>query len=98
MRGEVPQRRGGPTSVHPVSETLCGRLAYANQAPPEPFAVTRKQRVAVVGAGPAGLSLRLFPCKDGVQDNGVRGPFPRWGMLDVALPEFRLPKRCFAEK
>lgn len=86
-RGEVDQ----PVSIRYLKR-FAADWAYENQATPEPFPVTRKQRVAVVGAGPAGLSCAYFLAKMGYKTTVFEALSNGGGMLDVALPEFRLPK------
>ena len=58
----------------------------------EPFPRTREQRVAVVGAGPAGLTAALCLVRLGY---GVTvfeaAPLPG-GMLTLAIPAYRLPR------
>lgn len=87
-RGEVDQ----PVSIRYLKR-FAADWAYENQKmPSEPFPVTNKQRVAVVGAGPAGLSCAYFLAKMGYKATVFEALALGGGMLDVALPEFRLPK------
>ncbi|BCS95239.1 hypothetical protein DSLASN_08710 [Desulfoluna limicola] len=59
--------------------------------PDSPFPLTRKERVAVVGAGPAGLSCAYFLRKAGYGVTVLESQPKAGGMLSIALPEFRLP-------
>ncbi|MFH0844678.1 MAG: FAD-dependent oxidoreductase [Pseudomonadota bacterium] len=59
----------------------------------EPFPVTRTQKVAVVGAGPAGLTCAYFLAKMGYQVTVHEAQPAGGGMLGLAIPEFRLPRR-----
>ncbi len=59
---------------------------------PEPFPQTRGQRVAVVGAGPTGLSCAYFLAQMGYPVSVYEALPVGGGMLSVAIPEFRLPK------
>jgi NADH-quinone oxidoreductase subunit F len=86
-RGEVDQ----PVSIRYLKR-FATDWAYANLAPPTPFPVTRKEQVAVVGAGPAGLSCAYFLAKMGYKTMVFEALSRGGGMLDVALPAFRLPK------
>jgi NADH-quinone oxidoreductase subunit F len=92
-RGEVDE----PVSIRYLKR-FAADWAYANQAPPEAFTVTRKQRVAVVGAGPAGLSCAYFLAKMGYKTTVFEALSHGGGMLDVALPEFRLPKEVLRKE
>jgi NADH-quinone oxidoreductase subunit F len=58
----------------------------------EPFAVTRKETVAVVGAGPAGLTCAYFLAKMGYKVSVYESQPMGGGMLGIAVPEFRLPR------
>lgn len=60
--------------------------------PPEPFAQTQHQKVAVVGAGPTGLSCAYFLAKAGYPATVFEALPVGGGMLSIALPEFRLPR------
>jgi len=59
---------------------------------PEPFPKTRSQRVAVVGAGPAGLGCAYFLAQMGYPVTVFEALPVGGGMLAVAIPEFRLPR------
>jgi len=59
---------------------------------PEPFPQTRNQRVAVVGAGPTGLSCAYFLAQMGYPITVFEALPVGGGMLSVAIPQFRLPR------
>jgi len=58
---------------------------------PEPFPQTQSQRIAVVGAGPTGLSCAYFMAQMGYPVTVFEALPLGGGMLSVAIPEFRLP-------
>lgn len=64
----------------------------------EPFAVTRKEKVAVVGAGPAGLTCAYFLAKMGYKTTVYEAQPLGGGMLGIAVPEFRLPRYVIEEE
>lgn len=64
----------------------------------EPFPVTRKQKVAVVGAGPAGLTCAYFMAKMGYKVTVFEAQEVAGGMLGIAVPEFRLPRAIIEEE
>ncbi|MFC1948584.1 NADH-quinone oxidoreductase subunit NuoF [Chloroflexota bacterium] len=65
---------------------------HAGELPePEPFPQTRSQKVAVVGAGPTGLSCAYFLAQMGYPVTVFEALSAGGGMLSVAIPEFRLP-------
>ncbi len=57
-----------------------------------PFPVTRAERVAVVGAGPAGLTCAYFLAKMGYRTTVFEAQPVAGGMLGITVPEFRLPR------
>jgi NADH-quinone oxidoreductase subunit F len=60
--------------------------------PPEPFPRTQSQKVAVVGAGPTGLSCAYFLAQMGYPVTLFEALPLGGGMLSVAIPDFRLPR------
>ncbi len=59
---------------------------------PEPFPQTQSQKVAVVGAGPCGLSCAYFLAQMGYPVTVFEALPIGGGMLSVAIPDFRLPR------
>ncbi len=57
-----------------------------------PKAEKREDRVAIIGAGPAGLSAAYDLALDGYQVTVFEALPVAGGMLAVAIPEYRLPK------
>jgi NADH-quinone oxidoreductase subunit F len=64
----------------------------------EPFPVIKDQKVAVVGAGPAGLSCAYFLAKMGYGVTVFEAQPLGGGMLGLAIPEFRLPRRVIQDE
>ena len=65
---------------------------------PEPFPQTRNQCVAVVGAGPTGLSCAYFLAKLGYPVTVFEALDRGGGMLSVAIPQFRLPAEVIQQE
>ncbi len=87
-RGEVDE----PVSIRYLKRYAADWSFGTENEKPEPFPVTKKQRVAIVGAGPAGLSCAYFLVKMGYRTTVFEAlPFGG-GMLSVGVPEFRLPR------
>ena len=87
----------------PVAIRALKRLAsdwyFKNIGPQrEPFAVTKKEKIAVVGAGPAGLTCAYFLTKMGYQTTVFEAGPVAGGMLGIAVPEFRLPRQVIEEE
>jgi NADH-quinone oxidoreductase subunit F len=63
----------------------------------KPFPQTMKERVAVVGAGPTGLSCAYFLAQAGYATTIYEALPVGGGMLSVAIPEFRLPRAAIEQ-
>jgi len=70
---------------------------YMTEAP-EPFPQTQSQRVAVVGAGPTGLSCAYFLAQKGYPATVFEALPIGGGMLSVAIPQFRLPREVIEQE
>lgn len=64
----------------------------------DPFPVTKAQMAAVVGAGPAGLSCAYFLAKMGYKVTVFESQPVAGGMLGIAVPEFRLPRKVVEDE
>lgn len=58
---------------------------------PEPFPVTNTKKIAVAGAGPAGLTCAYFLTKAGFKVTVFESQPMGGGMLEITIPKFRLP-------
>ncbi len=63
----------------------------------QPFPKTKKEKVAVVGAGPTGLACAYFLAQAGYASTVFEALPVGGGMLSVAIPEFRLPKSAIQQ-
>lgn len=64
----------------------------------KPYPVTKKEKVAVVGAGPAGLTCAYFLSKMGYKTRVFEAQPIGGGMLNIAIPEFRLPRKVIEDE
>ncbi len=58
----------------------------------EPFEVTSDKKIAVIGSGPAGLSVAYYLAKMGHSSTIFEALPVAGGMLAVGIPDYRLPK------
>jgi NADH-quinone oxidoreductase subunit F len=65
---------------------------YDELPEPEPFPVTKNEKVAVIGAGPCGLSCAYFLAQSGYKVTIFEAMDIGGGMPAVAIPDFRLPR------
>jgi NADPH-dependent glutamate synthase beta subunit-like oxidoreductase/2,4-dienoyl-CoA reductase-like NADH-dependent reductase (Old Yellow Enzyme family) len=73
---------------------LTGQYAYLKtQCLPEKCAITKKEKVAVVGSGPAGLTAAYFLMKKGYAVTVFEAASVAGGMLAMGVPEHRLPRK-----
>jgi len=66
--------------------------------PPAPYPKSKPQKVAVVGAGPCGLSCAYFLAQLGYSVTILEALPVGGGMLSVAIPEFRLPENVIQKE
>ena len=95
MRGGVRARQEGRAGGHRPAGALRRRLGGASTGLAEPSAVAAAQRagrVAVVGSGPAGLTVRRRPGPLGHEVTIFEALHEPGGVLVYGIPEFRLPK------
>jgi len=87
-RGELDD----PVAIRALKRFASDRHYARQSGPPEPFEKTRAERVAVVGAGPAGLTCAYYLAKTGYPVTVFEAQPVAGGMLGIAVPEFRLPR------
>ncbi len=63
-----------------------------------PFPVTNSQKIAVVGAGPAGLTCAYYLSQMGYKVTVFESQEVGGGMLGFAVPEFRLPREIIEDE
>jgi NADH-quinone oxidoreductase subunit F len=91
---EVKCRRGeldDPVSIRALKRFAADCYFQNVRERPEPFPLTKNERVAVVGAGPAGLTCAFYLRRMGYPVTVFEALPVGGGMLGVAIPEFRLP-------
>ncbi len=82
--------KGEPVSIGKL-ERYVGDYAIANNISPEKPAETNGKKVAVVGAGPAGITCASELAQKGYEVSLYEALHEAGGVLVYGIPEFRLP-------
>lgn len=85
----VLNKKGMPVHFSAIESYISG--AYAPKMIKGP-AKSNGQRVAIVGSGPAGLTIAIILARYGYQVTIFEGKDKIGGVLRYGIPEFRLPK------
>ncbi|HEX9976273.1 MAG TPA: NADH-ubiquinone oxidoreductase-F iron-sulfur binding region domain-containing protein, partial [Dehalococcoidales bacterium] len=93
-RGELDE----PVAIRALKRFAADWYFQNGAEEPEPFPQTHKERVAVVGAGPTGLSCAYFLAQMGYPATVFEALPVGGGMLSVAIPEFRLPREIIQKE
>jgi NADH-quinone oxidoreductase subunit F len=92
-RGQLDQ----PIAIRLVKRFMADRF-YAEEWVPERLAPSKGKKVAVVGAGPAGLTAALRLAQLGYQVTVFEKMLQPGGMMTYGIPAYRLPREpLFAE-
>jgi len=86
-RGDLEE----PVAIRALKRFVADWYFSHSFPPPEPFPVTKKESVAVVGGGPTGLSCAYHLRKMGYRTVVFEALGMAGGMLMVGVPQFRLP-------
>ncbi len=81
-----------PLAIQALKRFVTDRVYLGYLPPPEKVPRTRDERVAIVGAGPAGLTAAQDLVKMGYGVTVFEALPEPGGMMRVGIPEYRLPK------
>jgi heterodisulfide reductase subunit A-like polyferredoxin len=83
----------GPVSIRAIKRFMVDRY-YSEHADPEygPPTNRRKERVAIVGSGPAGLTAAYFLAREGYGVSIFEAAPEPGGMLRLGIPPYRIPR------
>ena len=95
-RGELDE----PVAIRPLKRFVADwYFDHVSKLPdPEPFPQTHSQKVAIIGAGPCGLSCAYFLAQMGYPVTVFEALPVGGGMLSVAIPDFRLPRKVIEKE
>ncbi len=86
-RGKVDD----PINIHALKRFVTDTVYAQPRIPPEPVPRRYDERVAIIGAGPCGLTTAQDLCKLGYPVTVFEALPVAGGMLRVGVPEYRLP-------
>jgi NADH-quinone oxidoreductase subunit F len=93
---EMKCRRGeldDPVAIRSLKRFASDQAAAQITRRAEPYPITQKEKIAVVGAGPAGLSCAYYLRKMGFEAVVYEAKDRAGGMTAITIPEFRLPRK-----
>lgn len=80
-----------PINIHALKRFVTDKIYAQPRVPPEPCERKYDDRVAIIGAGPCGLTAAQDLCKLGYAVTVFEALPVAGGMLRVGVPEYRLP-------
>jgi heterodisulfide reductase subunit A-like polyferredoxin len=80
-----------PINIHALKRFVTDKVYAQPRVPPEPAERQYEERVAVIGAGPCGLTVAQDLCRQGYGVTVFEALPVAGGMLRVGVPEYRLP-------
>ncbi len=81
-----------PVAIAPLKRFMADWAMEHGDVPVEPASVTREERVAIVGAGPCGLTAAHDLAKLGYGVTVYEAAPQAGGMLRYGIPDYRLPQ------
>ncbi len=80
-----------PVNIRALKRFVTDKVYAKPRVPPEPAERRYSERVAIIGAGPCGLTAAQDLCKLGYEVTVFEALPVAGGMLRVGVPEYRLP-------
>ena len=80
-----------PINIHALKRFVTDKVYAGPRVPPQRCERKYDQRVAIIGAGPCGLTAARELCKQGYPATVFEALPVAGGMLRVGVPEYRLP-------
>ncbi|MEK6728097.1 MAG: FAD-dependent oxidoreductase [Candidatus Omnitrophota bacterium] len=81
-----------PISICRLKRFVGDYIGYNEMQPAQEFKPRYKEKIAIIGAGPAGLSCAYHLVRNGYQTTVYEALPVAGGMIRVGIPSYRLPK------
>ena len=93
-RGEVD----APICIMNIKGFAAEHAAKSGDYEKKPVAPPKKEKVAIIGSGPAGLTAAYYLAREGYAVTVFEAQSVPGGMLSLGIPEYRLPKNIVASE
>lgn len=87
-----------PIAIRAIKRFLSDREQFHGMRAKEPEPLARKEKIAIVGAGPAGLSCAYYLGRRGYRSTVFEAQEGPGGMAAYGIPSYRLPKDVIAHE
>jgi glutamate synthase (NADPH/NADH) small chain len=88
----VRGKKGDPVAIGMLERYLVDWMVLNKKNMFRPCKITRKKKVAVVGSGPAGITVAFYLAHEGYECTIFESLPVFGGMLSVGIPHYRLPR------
>jgi len=88
----VRGKKGDPVAIGMLERYLVDWMVLNKKNMSKPCKISRKQKVAIVGSGPAGISVAFYLAHEGYECTIFESLPVFGGMLSVGIPHYRLPR------
>ena len=78
-------------SIRYLKRFIADKVREKGESLPTPVPITKKERIAIVGAGPAGLTCAQRLCEKGYAVTVFEASDKPGGMLTSCIPDYRIP-------
>jgi glutamate synthase (NADPH/NADH) small chain len=88
----VRGKKGDPVAIGMLERYLVDWMVLNKKNMFKPCKISRKKKVAIVGSGPAGISVAFYLAHEGYECTIFESLPVFGGMLSVGIPHYRLPR------
>jgi heterodisulfide reductase subunit A len=89
LRREIDE----PVAINPLKRFAADYVMKNGEEPPEVITPTKKEKIAVIGAGPSGLTCALNLLEKGYPVTVFEASDKPGGMMTSCIPDYRVPEK-----